>query len=236
MTTIKHAPGWHIDTVRGFGGEETTSDMTVIRDKFWRHRRRQVAIRSSCAFAIAIIMLIANAIAGSVAQGGNVMSAPQFVTANSAVAEEKELIAAFDRAVVALSRTLLTWIGHETDYPVDALLADPPAFVFALVGDTLDFNGAELPVTATLHGAYVRASDAVVLVLPWHIDSLDDRSVLLHELVHAAQLSARDWRCLDETEWEAYQLQRRWLAASGIDLQLDWILIGILSHCTDTSL
>lgn len=146
--------------------------------------------------------------------------------------ERRESIDALGRELGRLSRSLIAWIGERTDYDVDAVLADPPSIVFARPGDRLAVAGAELSIKATTRGAYFSPGHVVVLVLPWYPELTHDRAALLHELAHAVQLTARDdWRCHAETEWEAYQLQRRWLAERGVTLTIDWLRVGILSRC-----
>jgi hypothetical protein len=68
-------------------------------------------------------------------------------------------------------------------------------------------------------------------VQPWSPDSLVDRSVLLHELVHDVQLRNRDWDCTGAPEWEAYRLQDLWLQEHGVILPFDWPAIRRLSEC-----
>ncbi|NND89337.1 MAG: hypothetical protein HKN42_00635 [Granulosicoccus sp.] len=133
-----------------------------------------------------------------------------------------------------LVSTMVEWIGDAGDYEVDHLIAAPPRIFFATVGEILDFGNGPLEIRPGLRGAYSDEIDTLVIVLPWSIDDQVSRSILLHELVHAVQASARDWNCLAEQEWEAYQLQHRWLAEQGLDWTLDWLLVGIMSRCPDT--
>jgi hypothetical protein len=55
--------------------------------------------------------------------------------------------------------------------------------------------------------------------------------VLLHELIHHVQLANRDYECLEQPEWEAYQLQEAFLAEHGIASGFDWLQIYFLSQC-----
>lgn len=130
---------------------------------------------------------------------------------------------------------MIAWIDRAGSYRVEGLLERPPGIVFALVGDVLDLGPVVMPVEPGMRGAYHPVVNAVVLVLPWHIDDIDDRSVLLHELVHAVQWQARDWPCAAEMEWDAYGLQREWLSEHGIEMQMDWLTVGILSSCPEVS-
>lgn len=79
--------------------------------------------------------------------------------------------------------------------------------------------------------AYDRPNHRIVLVRPWDPANPRDRSVLLHELVHAVQLANRAYECLQLPEWEAYKLQPDYLDQLGPEAGLDWLQICFLSQC-----
>ncbi|WP_372614847.1 DUF6647 family protein [Aquicoccus sp.] len=131
----------------------------------------------------------------------------------------------------ALVAALIDWIEAEGGYDVTALRADPPAISFCRAGTVIAYEGHDLIVDPDLRAAYDARSNLIYLVEPWHETDPFDRSVLLHELVHAAQIGARDWPCVQAMEWDAYRLQDAWLRLQGIESGFDWFEIWLLSHC-----
>ena len=128
---------------------------------------------------------------------------------------------------------LVGWIALHTMYDVSATWRDPPEIVFCDVGTTIDYEGRELLVDPALRAAYDLSERRIHIVQPWSPDSLVDRSVLLHELVHDVQLRNRDWDCKGVPEWEAYRLQDLWLQEQGVILPFDWPSIRRLSQCPE---
>lgn len=126
---------------------------------------------------------------------------------------------------------LVGWIALHTMYDVSATWRDPPRIVFCEVGETIDYEGRDLLVDPALRAAYDMTARHIHIVLPWSPDSLVDRSVLLHELIHDVQLGNREWDCIGAPEWEAYRLQDLWLQEHGVVLPFDWPSIGRLSQC-----
>ena len=126
---------------------------------------------------------------------------------------------------------LLDWIAEASGYDVGALRRDPPEIVFCDIGDLIDYEGAGLMVEPYMHAAYDLPAHRIHLVRPWDASDPKSLSELLHELVHVAQLAARDWRCVGEPEWEAYKLQERWLIEQGAPTDFNWLVIYRLSRC-----
>lgn len=133
----------------------------------------------------------------------------------------------------ALVAALIDWIGAEGLYDVARLRADPPAISFCRAGTVIAYEGHELIVDPDLNAAYDARANLIYLVEPWHATDPFDRSVLLHELVHAAQIGARDWPCVQAMEWDAYRLQEAWLRLQGIDPGFDWFAIWMRARCPD---
>lgn len=136
-------------------------------------------------------------------------------------------------AAAGLTAELLTWIAAQSDLKVEAVLADPPSIRFCQVGEEVHYEGGDIQVHARLKGAYDVEHNVIYLVSPWSGAEILDRSVLLHELVHATQLQGPPPECDAALEWEAYRLQEAYLAEHGIDPGFDWFAIHMLSRCPE---
>jgi hypothetical protein len=137
------------------------------------------------------------------------------------------------RVPEALFNELVGWIATHTMYDVGVTWKNPPEIVFCAVGDIIAYEGHDLLVDPALRAAYDLPARRIHLVEPWSPDSLADRSILLHELIHDVQLLNRDWPCLAAPEWEAYRLQDLWLQEQSVILPFDWPAIRRLSECPD---
>ncbi len=131
----------------------------------------------------------------------------------------------------AVIQALLDWIEAKTEYEVSALRAAPPVISFCAVGERIPYEVGTALVDVTLNGAYDHPRNTILLVQPWDPADPRDRSVLLHELIHAVQLQNRTYACLEEAEWEAYKLQEAYLADHGLDSGFDWLQIYFWSQC-----
>ena len=81
-------------------------------------------------------------------------------------------------------------------------------------------------------GFYDPALKTIYLIRPW--SSLDpvDVSVLLHELTHHRQQTARHWYCPGAQELPAYRLQEAWLTEQGEIARINWIAAVLDGGCT----
>ncbi len=131
----------------------------------------------------------------------------------------------------AIVGELLDWIETETEYDVGALRASPPTISFCAVGERIPYEAGTALVDVALNGAYDHIRNTILLVQPWDPADPRDRSVLLHEFIHAAQLQNRTYACLEEAEWEAYKLQEAYLAEHGLTSGFDWLQIYFWSKC-----
>lgn len=185
------------------------------------------AILVACSLALGTSVAVAadgTAAASSAAAGG--------ATAPAAPPpEDAALLDAYGQLLGRLARALVAWIGQASGLETEAVNADPPDILFVAPGDTVRLGRDVLEIPPRMRGAYQTNSETILLVLPWNIADPIDQSVLLHELAHVVQLAAGGWRCDAETEWQAYELQQRWLAERGITIHLDWLAIGAASHC-----
>jgi hypothetical protein len=128
--------------------------------------------------------------------------------------------------------TLIEWIGDNSDYDVCEFLEDPPDITFCECGETIRYEGREIIVHESVKGVYDLEINRITLVRPWDRQDLLNVSTLLHELVHVVQYHSRKWACWHATEWEAYELQEKWLLERGIDPGFNWVEIRLLSSCT----
>ncbi len=131
----------------------------------------------------------------------------------------------------AVYHAMLDWIAGNTSYDIKKLNADPPTIHFSDVGSVISYQGQSLIVDRRLSAAYDSQANRIYLKRPWSAADTSDLSTLLHELVHALQLSSRAWPCANATEWQAYKLQEAWLQDHGVEPTFDWLKILISSQC-----
>ena len=122
--------------------------------------------------------------------------------------------------MTALIAGLLAWIAAHTAY--DAAAAGIPAV--RVVDDVCAELDLEPPCGVAAW--YDHRSATIGLRRGWTGDSLEDRSLLLHELIHHVQaaVGAFDFdsplaRCRGESE--AFALMARWMAENGERARLD---------------
>jgi len=130
---------------------------------------------------------------------------------------------------------LMTWIAAETGLPTPATppeirLEDPR--VMTRMGAEAFPEANFLPVL----GVYDRRSRRLLLPTGWSEDSLRDQAILVHELTHHLQAEAgRRYRCREESEVDAYTVQRRWVENAGGDFfalfNLNPLTLHLLTTC-----
>jgi hypothetical protein len=91
--------------------------------------------------------------------------------------------------------------------------------------------GAEARAMGALRSVYSPSTITIYLVEPWSPSEPYDVSILLHELVHHRQATAKYWACPQDQEWRAYQLQEAWLAERNIASGFYWPAIALLAGC-----
>lgn len=126
---------------------------------------------------------------------------------------------------------LADWISGHSELQTSRLLAVTPEVIFCAPHEHVAYGGGELIVEEDTLAAYDLAARRIYLVEPWSLEDPRDVSVLLHELVHAAQFDSRAWDCPQQTEWQAYRLQAEWLAGRGIEAGFNWTAIALQSLC-----
>lgn len=81
-------------------------------------------------------------------------------------------------------------------------------------------------------GLYDPENRVIYLARPWSMRDARDVSVLLHELTHHRQATARHWYCPGQQELPAYRLQAAWLAEQGTRIAINWIAATLAGGCT----
>lgn len=109
-----------------------------------------------------------------------------------------------------------------------------PAIRFVSPQEADMLHGAESAryLHGPLNGLYSAETQTVYLVAPWDYGNMRDVSVLLHELIHHRQQTARHWFCEAAQEEGAYRLQEKWLGSMGIESDFYWPAIILMSSCT----
>ncbi|RFP89826.1 hypothetical protein DZK27_05020 [Rhodobacteraceae bacterium 63075] len=119
------------------------------------------------------------------------------------------------------------WIDNATDLPA----ADKPAnIVFADPQDLAQPGEMASMIGSHPRGLYEPATATITLVRPWSTDNLQDVAVLLHELVHHRQ-GGKHFYCEAAKEYDAYEVQKDWLAQRDLPLDVNWIGIVLASSC-----
>jgi hypothetical protein len=129
----------------------------------------------------------------------------------------------------ALVGSLLGWIEKQTGYHAPnqpSVVASQEKFQMVM-----NMNG--------VHYADARAMYIPGMVIldneAWEADDPVQLSLLVHELVHHAQLfSKRKYACSDAKEYEAYIIQNQWLAAHGEKPFASQAWINEMSTCRGT--
>ncbi len=138
-----------------------------------------------------------------------------------------------DRQVQAETEELVerleAWLDRESPYP-----RRPSSAEIRLVtaSQALHLQGqASLPGLVP-RGLYDAETATIYLVAPWSPAVAEDASVLLHELAHHRQQTARHWYCPGAQELPAYRLQEKWLSERGLKARVNWIAVVLESGCS----
>ncbi|MEQ9258998.1 MAG: hypothetical protein RIG84_07845 [Roseovarius sp.] len=130
--------------------------------------------------------------------------------------------------LATLAAALEHWLDTESPYPArttrPGIHLISPQRAAALSGH--GYRGA------TRRGLYDPDTQTVYLVRPWSMRDAADVSVLLHELAHHRQATARHWVCPGQQELPAYRLQAAWLAEQGESISINWIAASLAAGCT----
>lgn len=121
--------------------------------------------------------------------------------------------------IVSVVGGLEHWLDMASPYPSRI---EVPAIVLIDAGQASAMRERSGRLGGRLRGLYSATSATVYLMRPLDPHDPRDVSVLLHELVHHRQVTARHWYCDNALEWGAYKLQERWLAELGLDAGFYW--------------
>ena len=131
--------------------------------------------------------------------------------------------------------SLLTWIGSQTTYSIEPhspnLTFTEPYNICANYG--INHKGR---CEASRLVAFYNKNNTIYLPLNFNRQNIEDRSVLVHELVHYVQWANNKHKqvCLGELEVEAYELQDKWRISQNLKSNLDpFKMIMLAASCDD---
>lgn len=139
-----------------------------------------------------------------------------------------ETVSTLPRPSGSLVERLELWLDARTDWPRRAA---PPRIEVISGLDLARMLGGPRRGFGRARGLYDAETQTVFLARPWDPDRPEHVSVLLHELVHHRQ-APHHWYCPAAQELPAYRLQEAWLAAHGLELEVNWIAIVLEAGCT----
>lgn len=137
--------------------------------------------------------------------------------------------------MTALLVALVTWLAANYDLPA---IYDLPEvrFVPAVQISDLHYRDVIISWRRPVVAAYDDASRTIFLDDAWTGQSAEERSILLHEMVHHLQNLARhQYPCPEAREKLAYEAQEHWLGLFDLSLtaafELDPLTIAISTAC-----
>lgn len=133
------------------------------------------------------------------------------------------------QAILNAVEELDAWLDIYSDLPQ----AKEPIGEIALIeaGAEVLYEGQMTQLDSTVHGLYDAETTTIYLVRPWFADTVRDRSVLLHEMVHHRQAAAQHWYCPQAMEWDAYRLQEDYLNMLDQTGGFNWGWVLLASSC-----
>ncbi len=120
------------------------------------------------------------------------------------------------------------WLDSASPWPSRAT---PPRIRMISPQRALAMSAGEGRLGANRRGLYDPDTQTIFLVRPWSMRNPQDASVLLHELAHHRQATARHWVCPGQQELPAYRLQAAWLAERGESIPINWIAATLAGGC-----
>jgi len=133
------------------------------------------------------------------------------------------------------THVLISWIASQTHWtfqetpPIDLIPSEEIQKRYT----------AEDPTSFQIGAFYSVKDRTIYLPDSWRSNTLRDRSILLHELVHHLQyLNHVKVTCETEREFQAFKLQAAWLSEQGVEYPLDLMGVDLryilmLSHCPE---
>jgi len=124
--------------------------------------------------------------------------------------------------------TLDAWLDEESPYPArDA----PPRIRIVSPYRIQILSTGHRRAGDRRQGLYDPQTRTIYLARPWSPRDARDVSVLLHELTHHRQATARHWYCPGQQELPAYRLQAAWLSEQGQQIDINWIAATLAGGC-----
>ena len=127
-----------------------------------------------------------------------------------------------------LVASLEHWLDRNSDYPSRKA---PPQIRMISLHDAYAVSGQAAKEGVRPRGFYDTETATLYLVRPWSPRDVQDVSVLLHELAHHRQATAKHWYCPGAMELPAYQLQEAFLNAHGETGQINWVAAALEGSC-----
>lgn len=135
-----------------------------------------------------------------------------------------------------LVAVLIAWISVETGLST----VPPPRIEFVAPPMMSEIvSGPDVAPNPQLRALYVRRNATIYLRASWDASRLNDRSELVHELVHHFQtVHDLPYQCDAARETLAYDLQMKWLREQGVEdpydlVQINQFYIVMVSVCRD---
>ncbi len=130
--------------------------------------------------------------------------------------------------ITELAEVFDTWLDQNTDFPRPE--ASPKIEVIS-PSFAASMKGSSASSFRRTRGLFDTVSSTIYLILPWDQKNPNDASILLHELVHARQVS-RHYFCPGAQEEAAYRLQDDWLRERGLQAKVNWIAVVLEAGCS----
>lgn len=136
--------------------------------------------------------------------------------------------------------SLLLWIGANSDFPtvvggdLPTVVQNTPTEVFCALDEA--YSGRKLDCSEYEGVIGMYQDDHNTIFLRGGVETVFEKSVLLHELIHALQYKATNaselaW-CTAQLERDAYVGQVKWLREQGVDAQIDPLWLAQITSCS----
>lgn len=156
-------------------------------------------------------------------------------TKRATLAVAAQFLIAFSSVAGAETRSIQAGLIEELHLWIDTKIALPAAEASATIVFVDDQDLAVPSEMASMIGSKPRGlynpdTSTITLVRPWSADNPQDVAVLLHELVHHRQ-GGKHFYCEAAKEYDAYHLQKDWLAERDLPLNVNWVAVVLASSC-----
>lgn len=131
-------------------------------------------------------------------------------------------------SITELIEVFDTWLDQNTSFHRPQIRptieAVSPSFAASI-------QGASASNFVRTRGLFDPDTSTIYLIGPWDRKKPHDASVLLHELVHARQVSGH-YYCPGVQEEAAYRIQDDWLRERGLQAKVNWIAVVLEAGCS----